>query len=338
MEQLISVWLQFVLCVALIGVAGVRLSRYGDIIAEKTRTGGTWIGMVLLATVTSLPELVTGVSAVTVAGVPNIAVGDVLGSCVFNLAILIVLDFLHRDESVYTRASQGHILSAAFGILLIGMVGFSLLLEQQGRMGRVAHVGFYTPAIVLLYLLAMRTVFRYQKHEMASFFEQRADRYPGVTLRQAVRGYAIAALVVLAAGSGLPFVGGRMAEAMGWHESFVGTLFVAFATSVPELAVTLAALRIGALDMAIGNVLGSNLFDILIIAVDDVFFVRGSILAHVASAHFASVISAMMMTGIVIVGLLYRPRRRLFRTVGWASLFLLAIYLVNAWVLYQHGQ
>ncbi|OGA09584.1 MAG: cation transporter [Betaproteobacteria bacterium RIFCSPLOWO2_02_64_14] len=338
MEQLISVWLQFVLCVALIGVAGVRLSRYGDIIAEKTRTGGTWIGMVLLATVTSLPELVTGVSAVTVADVPNIAVGDVLGSCVFNLAILIVLDFLHRDESVYTRASQGHILSAAFGILLIGMVGFSLLLEQQGRMGRVAHVGFYTPAIVLLYLLAMRTVFRYQKHEMASFFEQRADRYPGVTLRQAVRGYAIAALVVLAAGSGLPFVGGRMAEAMGWHESFVGTLFVAFATSVPELAVTLAALRIGALDMAIGNVLGSNLFDILIIAVDDVFFVRGSILAHVASAHFASVISAMMMTGIVIVGLLYRPRRRLFRTVGWASLFLLAIYLVNAWVLYQHGQ
>jgi len=338
MEQLISVWLQFVLCVALIGVAGARLSRYGDIIAEKTRTGGTWIGMVLLATVTSLPELVTGVSAVTVADVPNIAVGDVLGSCVFNLAILIVLDFLHRDESVYTRASQGHILSAAFGILLIGMVGFSLLLEQQGRMGRVAHVGFYTPAIVLLYLLAMRTVFRYQKHEMASFFEQRADRYPGVTLRQAVRGYAIAALVVLAAGSGLPFVGGRMAEAMGWHESFVGTLFVAFATSVPELAVTLAALRIGALDMAIGNVLGSNLFDILIIAVDDVFFVRGSILAHVASAHFASVISAMMMTGIVIVGLLYRPRRRLFRTVGWASLFLLAIYLVNAWVLYQHGQ
>jgi len=338
MEQLISVWLQFVLCVALIGVAGVRLSRYGDIIAEKTRTGGTWIGMVLLATVTSLPELVTGVSAVTVADVPNIAVGDVLGSCVFNLAILIVLDFLHRDESVYTRASQGHILSAAFGILLIGMVGFSLLLEQQGRMGRVAHVGFYSPAIVLLYLLAMRTVFRYQKHEMASFFEQRADRYPGVTLRQAVRGYAIAALVVLAAGSGLPFVGGRMAEAMGWHESFVGTLFVAFATSVPELAVTLAALRIGALDMAIGNVLGSNLFDILIIAVDDVFFVRGSILAHVASAHFASVISAMMMTGIVIVGLLYRPRRRLFRTVGWASLFLLAIYLVNAWVLYQHGQ
>ena len=173
---------------------------------------------------------------------------------------------------------------------------------------------------------------------MASFFEQRADRYPGVTLRQAVRGYAVAALVVLAAGSGLPFVGGRMAEAMGWHESFVGTLFVAFATSVPELAVTLAALRIGALDMAIGNILGSNLFDILIIAVDDVFFVRGSILAHVASAHFASVISAMMMTGIVIVGLLYRPRRRLFRTVGWASLFLLAIYLVNAWVLYQHGQ
>lgn len=338
MNPELSVWFQFVICVALIGVAGVRLSSYGDIIAEKTGTGGTWVGMVLLATVTSLPELVTGLSAVTIVDVPNIAIGDVLGSCVFNLSILIVLDFLHREESVYSRASQGHILAAAFGIILIGIVGFGLLIEQQGRMIRTAHIGFYTPVIVLLYLLAMRTVFQYQKREIATFVEQRAERYPGVTLHQAVRAYAIAAAGVLAAGSWLPFIGHRMAETLGWHESFVGTLFVALATSVPELVVTVAALRIGALDMAIGNVLGSNLFDILIIAVDDMFFLKGSILAHVAPVHMVSVISAMVMTGIVIVGLLYRPRRRLFRTVGWASLFLLAIYLINTWVLYHHGE
>src|SRR4030066_2157285 len=105
-------WLEFPLCAVLIAAAGTRLSRYGDVIADKPGLSGTWVGLVLLATVTSLPELVTGVSAVTIADTPDIALGDVLGSCVFNLLILTILDFLQREESVYTRASHGPILSA----------------------------------------------------------------------------------------------------------------------------------------------------------------------------------------------------------------------------------
>ncbi|MHB1174382.1 MAG: hypothetical protein ACYCZJ_04595 [Sulfuriferula sp.] len=85
------VWLKFFVCMALIGYAGTKLSRYGDIIADKTGLGGTWVGLVMLVSVTSLPELATGISAVTVAHAPNIAIGDVPGSCVFNLAILLVL-------------------------------------------------------------------------------------------------------------------------------------------------------------------------------------------------------------------------------------------------------
>jgi len=80
-------WIGFIICTALIVYSGTKLSRYGDIIAEKTGLGRVWIGVVLMASVTSLPELVTGISSVTFAGVPNIAVGDVLGSCVFNQRI-----------------------------------------------------------------------------------------------------------------------------------------------------------------------------------------------------------------------------------------------------------
>lgn len=118
LNPVVLVWLQFLLCALVIGVAGVKLSRYGDVIAEKTGVSRTWVGLILLATVTSLPELVTGVTAVTAAAVPNIAIGDVLGSCVFNLLLVVMLDFLHRGESVFTRATQGHILSAGFGTLL----------------------------------------------------------------------------------------------------------------------------------------------------------------------------------------------------------------------------
>jgi cation:H+ antiporter len=83
------VWTKLLVYLVAIGLAGYHLSRFGDIIAEKTGLGRNWIGLVLLATVTSLPDLVTGVSSVTAAGVPNVAVGDVLGSCVLNLVIII---------------------------------------------------------------------------------------------------------------------------------------------------------------------------------------------------------------------------------------------------------
>lgn len=117
----------------------------------------------------------------------------------------------------------------------------------------------------------------------------------------------------------------------------MGTLFVAFATSVPELVVTLAAVRLGALDMAIGNLLGSNLFDMLLVAIDDLFYTPGPILAEVSPAHAISAMSALVMTGLAIVGLYYRPRGRVLRTAGWVSLALFVIYLLNAYVLFLHG-
>lgn len=92
-----SIFIEFAVLSLMIGTSGYFLSLYGDVIAEKTGLGGTWIGFAMLATVTSLPELVTGVSSVTYVGVPNIALGDALGSCVFNLLLIVLLDFLHRE-------------------------------------------------------------------------------------------------------------------------------------------------------------------------------------------------------------------------------------------------
>ncbi len=332
-----TLWLGFLACVAAIGLAGAQLSRYGDILAEKTGLGGSWVGLILLATVTSLPELVSGLSAVTLAGVPDIAAGDVLGSCVFNLAILVVADVLHPAESLYSRAGRGHILSAAFGILLIGTVAFSLLLAARGETLAIGPVGAYTPLILVLYLLAVRVMYRHERREIAGFVEAVAKRYPQVSLRRAVFGYAAAGAVVAAAGIWLPFVGADIARTMGWYDSFVGTLLVAAATSAPELAVTIAAVRLGAIDMAVANLLGSNLFDIAILAIDDLFYPGGPLLASVSPAHALTAVSAILMTGLAVVGLFYRPAGPLWRNVSWLSLFMLAVYLLNSTLLYRHG-
>jgi cation:H+ antiporter len=335
---MLGIWLQFAACVVLIGFAGSRLSRYGDVIAEKTGLSGTWVGVIMLASVTSLPELTTGISSVTLADSPDIAVGDVLGSCVFNLMIIVILDFLHRHESIYTRASTGHILSAGFGILLIGFTGFSLVLSERGAVVTLGHVGIYSPIMLALYALAMRIVFQYEREHQELAAEQAAEVYADTTLTAAIAGYVAAGFVVVGAGTWLPFVGEHLAETMNWERTFVGTLFVAFATSVPEIVVTLAALRLGALNMAIGNLFGSNLFNISILAIDDLAFLRGPLLAHASPLHTISAISAIMMSGIAIIGLFYRARGRLLKTVGWTSLILLILYLLNAYLLFLYDR
>lgn len=332
--SMFQTWLQFAIVSGVIVAAGYHLSRYGDVIAKKTGLSGSWVGLALLATVTSLPELVTGISSVAAANEPDIAVGDVLGSCVFNLLILALLDALYRRDAVFSAGGRGHLLTAAFGILLIGMSGGSLLLAQSGRMPALGHVGLYAPVFLVVYLLAMRAVFRYERENVAEFEVAEAARYPGITLRQAVARYAMAAIAVVAAGSALPFIAADLADLMGWSRSFVGTQFVAAVTSLPEITVTFAALRLGAIDLAIANLLGSNLFNIAILAVDDAFYPSGLLLADVSPAHAVTAFSAVVMTAVVAVGLLARSRKRIGGVMSWPGLVLVAVYLVNSYALY----
>lgn len=321
------VWLEFAGCLGIIGYAGFQLTRYADAIAEKTRLSGNWTGLALLATVTSLPELMTGASAVTIAAAPNIAVGDVLGSTVFNLFLLAVVDLARGGTSIYAHASRGHIVSAAFGIALLALVLLGLALGRSGP--ALGHIGWTSLLIVAAYVLAIHAVLRYESALTPAALHM-APRHPRLTLRQALLRYALFAAVVIAAGAWLPFVGVRLAGAMGWSNTFVGTLFVALVTSVPEIVTTLAAARMGALDMAIGGILGSNLFDVVIVAIDDALYVRGPILAEVSPAHAISVASAMAMSACVVTALWVRPQRA-----RWLSGAMAALFLLNAWAVYR---
>jgi len=103
---------------------------------------------------------------------------------------------------------------------------------------------------------------------------------------------------------------------------------------VPELVVTLAALRLGAINLAIGNIFGSNMFNMLVLAIDDLFYAPGTLLAAVSPTHLVSSITAMTMTGIVVVALYLRPQQRVLHIGGWVSLLLFGLFGVNAWLSY----
>ncbi|MBU2191384.1 MAG: sodium:calcium antiporter [Alphaproteobacteria bacterium] len=329
------VWTKFLVCACLIGLAGPVLTRNADIIARRTGVSRSWIGLFLLATATSLPELLTGVSAVAAAGAPNIAVGDALGSCVFNLVLLVFLDAMHREAPMYSRMDPSHILTAGFGIILIGFVGASVLLGNADVAPGLFHVGISSLVVLVVYFIAMRSVFVYEGRRPPLALAP--DENPHVTLRMAVTRYLAAAVLVVGAGAWLPFVGLEIAEVMGWGTTFVGTLLIAGATSLPELVVTISALRLGSLDMAIANLLGSNLFDALVIAIDDLAYVKGPLLSQVSPVHAVTAFAAVIMSGIVIVSLLYRPASRFRGTIGWTSLSLLVMYFASTYAVYLYG-
>ncbi len=270
MREIALWWLAFIACSVVIVICGTSLSRYGDVIAEKTGMGRAWIGLVLMAGVTSLPELITGISSVTFADTPDIALGDIMGSCVFNLSIIALMDLLHGPRPIFSKAEHGHILSAGFGIILIGLASISIFSPLELAFG---HIGLYTPAIILIYVIGIRSVFLFEKRKIADFVSglKEATRYEHITTRNAVTNYVLNALIIVIAATWLPVIGDRLAQQTGLGQSFFGTVFVALTTSLPEVVVSVAALRIGAADMAIANLFGSNMFNIFILAIDDLF-------------------------------------------------------------------
>jgi len=326
-------WLQFVVCAVVIVYCGSRLSRYGDVIAEKTGMGQTWIGVILLASVTSLPELATGISSVTVYNVPDIAAGDVLGSCMFNLLILAVLDIGRQKPPLASMTHQGQVLTASFGIVLLGLTSVGLL--EANAAPTIGWIGASSFVLLAVYVVAMRLVFRYEKKRVSELASAMAKelRYGHIAKADAYRNFAVLALFIVTAATYLPHVADEIAGATGLGRTFVGSILVAVATSLPEVTVSREALRIGAADLAVGNLLGSNMFNIAIFAIDDLAYVHGSISASVSGNHALTAVAAMVMTATLMVGLVYRPKHKLL-FVTWESLGIFLVYLITTVFLY----
>ena len=234
------IWMQFAATALVIVLAGVRLARYGDVLGEKTGLGRSWIGVVLLAATTSLPELFTGFGSTALAALPDIALGDVFGSCLFNLLILSLMDAIH-PEPISARAHQGHALSIGFGLVLIGIAGIGLVADS--RLPAIGWIGLDTPVLITVYFVAMRVIFAHERHRRMQETQEVAEQlqYEETTLRSALVQYGLAAVAVVAAALWLPRLGAELARQTGLGEAFVGSLFVAITTSLPEIVVSVTA-------------------------------------------------------------------------------------------------
>jgi cation:H+ antiporter len=332
-------WIQFILCVIIVVAASSVLSRYADVIAEKTGLGRAWVGAILLAGVTSLPELVSGITAVTVLNAPNLAIGGIVGSNLFNLTLIAVMDVAYQPGSILSNAQDGHILSGGLGILLMGLIAVAPLVGPAINGFGVLGVSVISLGIVVVYLIGARLLSTFQSKRAVEVLEQEAEvlHYDRISRRRAFLTFGGAALVVVITGVWLSTLADQISAETGLGRSFVGALLLGVSTSLPEITASLTAVRIGAIDLAIGNVLGSNLFNVALLAVYDMFDGGKNLWEVMSNANALGLIIAMMMTAVVIVSLIYRASPKTPFRVSWDGVALIIMYLGAMAALYALG-
>ena len=340
-------WFQLAAMALIILFASKYLVRSADVIAVETGMGRSFVGVLLLATATSLPELATGVSSIILLGEPDLAAGDAFGSNLFNLLIIGVLDLTWKNGPILGAVGRAPILVAFSGAAMISVATLALLVYWSGIFSINTYVSPMSILLILVFLLIMYMIFQSDKNndEVASDMQQ-SDAPASSGLSKASMLYAFSAGIMVLASIFLARTGDSIAITMNWHASFVGTQFLAFSTSLPELATSFAAVRIGAPELAISNVLGSNVFNMgFVLFMDELAYTDGPIWSGISPVHLVAGIIAILMTLVVIWGIFSSLRKQsntdanvvLYAGRTWTleSIMLIILYIISSVVIFN---
>lgn len=308
-----SVIFQFILSTLIIIIAGSFLTKFSDKISEATGWGRMFVGGLLLAGATSLPELMVDLQAVQL-DLPNLAVGDLLGSSLFNLLILAVLDFAFPSTFRHTAFSPKflhHSLAAVLTIILTAIVGIGIASRLETSF---LGISVFSWAAVVAYLYGLRLIFLERNEYSAQTVITQPERELPIAskyrpLIRAFSGYLSSALVIVLAAPYLVHAADQIAKHSGLGHTFIGTTLVALATSLPELVSTLAAFRMGAPDLALGNIFGSNAFNMILFAPLDFVYPK-DLFGSVRNIHAVTALCVVAATSIAVMGQLYRKKER----------------------------
>ena len=325
-------WLKFLSCGGLILFTGYHFSKYGDIICEKTSISKGLMGFIFLSFATTLPELITSTSSIIVVNSPDLAIGNAFGSVVINLMYIPLLDFLQGKGALLYEVSMSHILYGGLGIIALAITAFFIFVRSELHVPLgIFNFGFDSLILVILYFIGMRVILQYEKsNKSREDAESKINKkYGNISLKKAVIGFCLCFIAIFFLGIWLSIIGDEIVKVMNWNEALVGTFFLALATSLPELIVSSSSLRFG-IDMAVGNILGANFLDIMIIPVCDLFFRRGELLSFVSSKNVLTLMLGIILTSIVIVGLIYRSRKSFLR-MGWDALGMIITFIIGGY-------
>ena len=327
------VWVTFVLSAVLIVVSAMQLAKYGDVIAARTKLGGMFIGVLLLAGATSLPELLTSINSIRM-GSPELSAGNFFGSSAFNMFILAILDLLGRNQRIL-RTSQGkHLVSGGFAVFISTLVLFCLVANPTiTEMNiNIGWVGIDSILIMAFYILAIYKIQQSEQDNVSTeMTEEELAEIP--SLKVGLIGFAAAAVVL---GIVTPFMvraADTISEVTGLGASFVGSSLVALVTSLPEMVTSISAISIGAADMALGNLFGSNMFNMFGIGIADVFYTKGRFLSTVDTSFVVVGMLGVLMTAFGLLGNIVRFKR-IGKIMDTDSIIMTIMYISGMYLLF----
>lgn len=339
-----SIWVNiavFAVSAAVVWIAGTRLVRFVDRLSRKTGMGQGFAGMLLLGGIVSLTEIST-VTTAAFTGSPLLALNNLLGSESINLFLLAAVDPLSGREALTSFiAKPAMLFQGTLGIILLAVVAAALVTGDYLIFG----VGLWSTALFLLCLGALWMSARYEKRKVWKPGEPEAkpteegeeeavaDEHSSESLGSLILKLTVVAAIIFAAGFTLSLTGDALAEQSGLGQSFVGFLLVGMSTSLPELSTITAAIRLKRHEMAVGDILGSNVFNLLLIFLTDVVYVGDAVLNHAGRFEIVASLLAITMTGILLLGILERSDRTIFK-MGYDSAALIGVFLLGCVALY----
>lgn len=307
--------------------AGSRLARISDDLADRSGLGEALFGVLLLGSVTSLPDFAATLSA-AIARRPDLAMSNVMGSMAVNLAFLGIADIVYRKANLeHAAASPVNLMLAALLIVLLTLPLLAIAMPTPAVLG----VHPVTPVLVAAYLFGLYLVHRTQARPM--WFPRQTRQTVPDTPDQQPRGgllgswltFIALAVVTGVAGWALMEAAKVIADQTGLSDTVVGGMLTAVATSTPELVTTIAAIRCGALTLGVSNIFGTNCFNILVVAAADVGYLHGSIYHDVAPVQMIWGLVTILMSAILLLGMLRRETYGIGR-IGFESALMLMVY------------
>ena len=306
---------------------GVQLAKYGDALATLTGWGRLFVGSILVALATSLPELSNNITAARI-DEPELALGDALGSNMVNILTLAVVALLFGGRRFLRQVApeQGYliVLAAIMTGLAVMLAAWHALAPGPLTEAHLWQIGFSSIFLLVVYVIGMRIVYG---HRPAS--QEEGEEDTGISLKRAWVLFGIVSLGVIVSGIFLAQSSAWIAHSTGISSGIVGILAVSVVTSMPEVSATIGAARLGAADLAVAGVYGSCVFNVTILSYADIFFRNGVILNFASPEHF---VAGSIAVGLILFGgLLIWARNRFSQPVIVTGLALIVVvYLLGA--------
>lgn len=257
----------YALSAALLVFFSIKLANYVDLLDKKTNMSGAFIGGVVLAAVTSLPELVTSCSSVFVVNSPELIIGNVLGSNVFNLCIFGATTALAVKSFSKAPVGKAHIAALICTLAAYGLMAVSLF-AKIGDVPVLGEIPFIYVNIASLLILAIYFIsFRFLSNDDS---ESEEEDTSSLTVKQIIVRFVFMALGLVIMSVIVTMLTDELQRQLTLDVSLAGALFLGIATSLPELSSSIALVRYKNFNAMVGNVVGSNMFNFTIFSIADI--------------------------------------------------------------------